>query len=216
MIKKMIMLFISAIGLVGCASTYDPKTLSKPTDSTSFELTEEVTSVVHRGLLNIRWEYIVKNGAYVPEYENNDGVFYQGPIDTFSRKFGEDSRDYGPEDGGLWVSKCNNPKYGNQRAVLPYAYQDHPHRNRELAYAAAKKSDTAGSAQDLIPYMNNSSVAAGVGNAIGLGVVDLIIAAGRGDLVIIDGMFAPDALDKISDMVLPQVAPCSQQALTAE
>ena len=210
MITRLFSLLVLVSGLVGCATSQDMAKLSAPADSRPIVLNEPFTNYLGTGLLQVSGEVIFAAGTYEPEFESDEGVYYRGPIDMIRRLHGAEKQDLGSTDGGLWVSKCSHPKFGDARKVFPYAYGGEPHRNRNLLQDS---NDTQRvSAFDVMPVVPPSSIQAGVGTAIGLGIVEAMIGDQRGQIVISTGYpYETKDLDRLSAIVSPQLPACISQ-----
>jgi hypothetical protein len=72
-------LLLSALTMVGCASSVRPDKLSAPQNVTCVEVKEPLSFTAKRGLLHIEQETRLERGAYVSEKEDAKGTYYRAP-----------------------------------------------------------------------------------------------------------------------------------------
>lgn len=217
MFARLLLILALSAGLVGCATTYNPEQLSKPVVNRSIILTDNITSVQHINLNRERIETIIHAGEYVPEYEDARGVFYRGPIDVFER-YSKDER-IGPvyTDGGIWAPKCLKEK-DNKAPVFIYAYLHQPNRNRNLAANKLSgdgvNTETNVQAYELAAAFPAQNAPQAVGNAVGaavaVGLIEALVEAEKGRLIVMNGLFSESSLAELNAVVRTQLSSCAK------
>ena len=113
--SKILMLFVLSIFITACAGI-SPKNLQKPSVTSSFRLTEDVTYNDTKGLFGAKVTIGFKAGLYTAEYEDDKGIYYRGEHDCLIFIY-EGSDSFSGGDGGIWI-----PKTENFTSVRPYGY----------------------------------------------------------------------------------------------
>ncbi len=171
--------------LTGCGSI-SPNKL-QPTDSTkALRLKDSFSYEAFFKLSGIRYRLSLIQGRYVANGQDESGVYYLGPDECFHVVMteagwgGADSlvgKTVLASDCGIYV--FTDPRKEPQVFIVNgsnYRY------SKSVAAASAPQLDTATTQSIVTPAAQSASpIQAGVGGALGAGIVEAIIAAERGN-----------------------------------
>lgn len=99
--------FIATLVLSGCTTSprvSDLKKIESAEATLVIELAQGVSYSERRGI-GVLWTLGLTAGRYVPEYEDDDGVFYRGPSKCVTQSAPQVMK----YEGGVWLSKSGKP-----------------------------------------------------------------------------------------------------------
>lgn len=189
-----------AASLSGCATAYDPKTLTAVPTSSSLALHDAFRYEWELGgICTMRVQFTLAPGTYVSKVQNDSGVFFRGPDRAL--------------ESNMVYSTCNGATVGRGLKIdadifVPKNAQEPPrifiHQPQNGAYditltALQGGSEDAGvnqvSMQAAMATPHLTPVAGGVGAGLGAGIVTAIIVADYGKIKIAPGQ-KDDALKR--------------------
>src|SRR5690242_9329168 len=91
--------------LVSCVTPISPEQLKKPTGVSPITIQSDFTYPLSTGSNN---KLGLRAGSYIPEYEDNSGIFYRGPAKCVINQINIKPPNVAIyEEGGLWIPKAS-------------------------------------------------------------------------------------------------------------
>lgn len=183
----------------------NPSDLKQPETASCFTLDKAISYQEPRGLLKIVWELRLERGSYVSELVDDEGTYFRGPPGTVyvgRPEMKNEPANLGTHitrDGGIWISHDPTVKprvytyfsVQDAKAVVPapnvdchsFAMIRDPDTHK-YSIAAAAVGGAAGGllARAASPGSSTSYAQAGLGGAIGVGLVAALINSGVGEI----------------------------------
>ncbi len=195
-----ILLTAIAVGLSGCAASYDPKSLTPVATSSSLTLNEAFRYEWELGgICTMRVQFTLAPGTYLSQVQNESGTFFRGPLKAL--------------ESNMVYSTCNAAQVGKGLKIdadifIPKSAQELPriffHEPQNGAYdftlTALQGGDegaglTQTSTQAAMAVPHATPIGGGVGAGLGAGIVMAFIVADYGKIKIVPGQ-KDDALKR--------------------